>query len=212
LDVNIRPFGPEKPERVIIATTDPVSLPDLTTFYLVTNLPAPGSEWAQKSELAVASLEEVVRLYGLRMGVEQSRHPGQVRPGVVGVPGQKRPRHPKALAVSLLRLLPSRGIIRPILLWQNHTLLRTSKQQRLSQSRKRPGLMPSLGGRKEPAQAAPPQLTWPQALRAVRAWLEPWVLLRRFWQAWSALPPPHPLQQLLEYLSQGFPLYLYATF
>ena len=72
--------------------------------------------------------------------------------------------------------------------------------------------MPSLGEKKEPAQAAPPQLTWPQALRAVRAWLEPWVLLRRFWQAWSALPPPHPLQQLLEYLSQGFPLYLYATF
>ena len=72
LELDIRPFGPEKPERVIIATTDPVSLPDLTTIYLVTNLPALGSERAQKSELAVASLEEVVRLYGLRMWVEQS--------------------------------------------------------------------------------------------------------------------------------------------
>ena len=178
----------------------------------MTNLPAPGSERAQKSELAVASLEEVVRLYGLRMWVEQSRHPGQVRPGVVGVPGETRPRHPKALAVSLLRLLPSRGIIRLTLLWQNLTLLRTSKRQRLSQSRKRPGLMPGLGEKKEPARAAHPQLSWPQARRSVRAWLSPWVLLRRFWQAWSALPPPHPLQQLLDSLSQGVPLYLYATF
>jgi len=57
---------------VVIATTDPLTLPDLTTFYLVTNLPAPGSQRAQTSELAAASLEEVVHLYGLRMWVEQS--------------------------------------------------------------------------------------------------------------------------------------------
>src|SRR5213078_172912 len=36
------------------------------------NLPAPGSQRAQDSNLAAASLEEVVRLYGLRMWVEQS--------------------------------------------------------------------------------------------------------------------------------------------
>ena len=56
----------------MIATTDPVTLPDLTTFYVVTNLPTPGSQRAADSELAAASLEEVVRLYGLRMWVEQS--------------------------------------------------------------------------------------------------------------------------------------------
>ena len=72
LELAIRPFGPEKPERVIVATTDPTTLPDLTTFYLITNLAAPGSRRAQESELAVASVEEVVRLYGLRMWVEQS--------------------------------------------------------------------------------------------------------------------------------------------
>ncbi len=33
---------------------------------------APGSQRAQTSELAAASLEEVVHLYGLRMWVEQS--------------------------------------------------------------------------------------------------------------------------------------------
>jgi SRSO17 transposase len=72
LEVVTGPYGPEKRERVIIATTDPLTLPDLTTFYLVTNLPAPGSPRAADSDLAAASLEEVVRLYGLRMWVEQS--------------------------------------------------------------------------------------------------------------------------------------------
>jgi SRSO17 transposase len=72
LEVVTGPYGPHKPERVVIATTDPLTLPDLTTFYLITNLPAPNSPRAVESALAVASLEEVVRLYGLRMWVEQS--------------------------------------------------------------------------------------------------------------------------------------------
>jgi SRSO17 transposase len=72
LELDIRPFGPDKQERVIVATTDPVTLPALTTFYLITNLPAPGSYRAQDSQLAAASVAEVVRLYGLRMWVEQS--------------------------------------------------------------------------------------------------------------------------------------------
>jgi hypothetical protein len=41
LELDLRPFGPDRRERVVIATTDPASLPDLTTVYLVTNLPAP---------------------------------------------------------------------------------------------------------------------------------------------------------------------------
>ncbi len=72
LELDIRPYGPDKQERVIIATTDPATLPDLTTFYLITNLPALGARRAQDNELAAASVEEVVRLYGLRMWVEQS--------------------------------------------------------------------------------------------------------------------------------------------
>ena len=56
----------------MVATTDPLTLPDLTTFYLVTNLPLPATQRAQASRLAAADLAEVVRLYGLRMWVEQS--------------------------------------------------------------------------------------------------------------------------------------------
>ncbi len=72
LEVVTGPYGPSKRERVVIATTDPLTLPDLTTFYLVTNLPEPASPRAADSTLSVASLQEVVRLYGLRMWVEQS--------------------------------------------------------------------------------------------------------------------------------------------
>src|SRR6266571_7899174 len=64
--------GPEKTERAVIATTDPETLPDATTWYLVTNIPVPGSAAAELSELEVASLQDVVRLYGLRMWIEQS--------------------------------------------------------------------------------------------------------------------------------------------
>jgi hypothetical protein len=48
--------------------------PRLLTWYLTTNLPAPSdrSEQETKSDLAPASVAEVVRLFGFRMWVEQS--------------------------------------------------------------------------------------------------------------------------------------------
>jgi len=66
------PYGVDKPERLVIVTTDPAQLPELTTWYLVANLPAPGSVRAEESAVDVADLTEVVRLYGLRIWVEQS--------------------------------------------------------------------------------------------------------------------------------------------
>lgn len=70
LELDIHPFGPDKQERVIVATTDPAILPEFTTYYLITNLPAKGAQCAQDGELPTASVEEVVRLYGLHMWVE----------------------------------------------------------------------------------------------------------------------------------------------
>ena len=72
LEVEAGPYGPEKPQRVLVATTDPRTLPRLCTWYLVTNLPAPGTEQAAHSALAAADAAEIVRLYGLRQWVEQS--------------------------------------------------------------------------------------------------------------------------------------------
>ena len=63
---------PRESAASVVATTDPERLPDRSTWYLTTNLPAPGSERETESDLAPASVAEVVRLYGLRMWVEQS--------------------------------------------------------------------------------------------------------------------------------------------
>jgi hypothetical protein len=73
LEVNVGPYGPQRAQRAIVATTDPKELPEKATWYVVTNLPHPNSEQTkQQSELEAADLAEVVRLYGLRMWVEQS--------------------------------------------------------------------------------------------------------------------------------------------
>jgi SRSO17 transposase len=74
LEVNVGPYGPEKDRRAVVATTDPEKLPEKKTWYLTSNLPHPGSKRATESEplLAPADLSEIVRLYGLRMWVEQS--------------------------------------------------------------------------------------------------------------------------------------------
>jgi Transposase DDE domain len=58
--------------RLVAVSTDPSTLPANGSWYLTTNLPVPGSTREEESTLAAASLEEVVRLYGLRMWVEQS--------------------------------------------------------------------------------------------------------------------------------------------
>ena len=61
LEVEAGPYGPGRGRRAVVATTDPATLPDHQTWYLVTNLPTTD-----------ADLAEVVRLYGLRMWVEQA--------------------------------------------------------------------------------------------------------------------------------------------
>ena len=69
----------------------------------------------------------------------------------------------------------------------------------------------TLGGGKNLAQvgARRPQVGWPAALRKVRAWLEPWRMLGRYWRAWSSLPPPPELAAFLDWVQRGFPIYLY---
>ena len=66
------PYGVNKPQRLVIATTDPEQLPDLTTWYLTTNLPAPNSQRKREDKLEAAGAGEIVNLYGLRIWIEQS--------------------------------------------------------------------------------------------------------------------------------------------
>jgi hypothetical protein len=70
--VNVGPYALEKDRRAVVTTTDPEKLPEKKTWYLTSNLPHPSSKRATESELAPADLAEIVRLYGLRMWVEQS--------------------------------------------------------------------------------------------------------------------------------------------
>jgi hypothetical protein len=73
LEVEQGPYGPEKALRAVVVTTDPATLPERASWYLTTNLPAPGSARAgEAGALPAADLAEIVRLYGLRMWVEQS--------------------------------------------------------------------------------------------------------------------------------------------
>src|SRR5215212_2005568 len=74
LEVDVGPYSPQRERRSVVATTDPKELPEKATWYLVTNLPHPDSSERTKeqSKLEAADLAEIVRLYGLRMWVEQS--------------------------------------------------------------------------------------------------------------------------------------------
>jgi len=73
LEITAGPYGGERVQRAVVVTTDPTLLPERTTWYLATNLPAPGTTPAQaEGALPAADLAEIVRLYGLRNWVEQS--------------------------------------------------------------------------------------------------------------------------------------------
>jgi DDE superfamily endonuclease len=71
-DLTFAGYGPDNPIRLVVATTDPATLPALSTWYLATILPRPGSPQAATTPLPPADLAEVVRIYGLRQWVEQS--------------------------------------------------------------------------------------------------------------------------------------------
>jgi hypothetical protein len=70
-DLRYGPYGPDRTRRVVAATTDPATLPPLTTWYLASTLPHPGAPHADEAPFAPADLAEIVRLYGLRNWVEQ---------------------------------------------------------------------------------------------------------------------------------------------
>jgi hypothetical protein len=65
-DAHLGGWGPGRHHRLVVATTDPATLPKLTTWYLLTNLHRPAGRRAQQTQLS-----EIVGAYGLRNWVEQ---------------------------------------------------------------------------------------------------------------------------------------------
>jgi hypothetical protein len=57
---------------LVVATTDPATLPDKATWYLATNLPRPGGPREADSPHPAADLAEITRIYGIRHWIEQS--------------------------------------------------------------------------------------------------------------------------------------------
>ncbi|MEV8639471.1 IS701 family transposase [Streptosporangium sp. NPDC051023] len=70
-DARLGPWGPDEPYRLVIATTDPATLPDQSTWYLTTNLPRPASPAAAGCPHPPADLATVIRIYALRSWIEQ---------------------------------------------------------------------------------------------------------------------------------------------
>ncbi|WP_327669596.1 MULTISPECIES: IS701 family transposase [unclassified Streptomyces] len=71
-DAHLGGYGPDGPCRLVVATTDPGTLPEKATWYLATNLPHPEAAHATTSPHPPADLAEIVRIYGLRPWIEQS--------------------------------------------------------------------------------------------------------------------------------------------
>jgi len=70
-DATLGGWGPDGVRRLVVATADPGTLPDKATWYLVTNLPRPGSPREPDSPHPAAGLAEIVRIYAIRNWIEQ---------------------------------------------------------------------------------------------------------------------------------------------
>ncbi|MGV9945750.1 IS701 family transposase [Rhodococcus aetherivorans] len=71
-DATLGWWGPDGTHRLVVATADPMALPDKATWYLVTNLPRPGGPREADGPHPAADLTEIVRIYGIRHWIEQS--------------------------------------------------------------------------------------------------------------------------------------------
>ena len=59
-------WGPDGARRLVAVTADPGTLPGKATWYLVTNLPRPGSPREADSPHPAAGLAEITRIYAIR--------------------------------------------------------------------------------------------------------------------------------------------------
>ena|SRR5215212_723092 len=201
-------YGPEESFRLVAVSTDPRTLPTNSTWYLLTNLSAPGSLQARRSPFKAADLCEVVRLYGLRQWVEQSYR--QIK-GELGFSGfQLRS------DLAIRRHWEMVFCAFSFCWWaykRKHEVTFTDpapEAQRTTENQPEPQEAgeKEVDSEEEQQEELPP--SWPVVLRRVRSWLDPGVTLWRFWRAWSKAPPPPQLQALLEAVGGGHSLDVYV--
>ena len=181
--------------RLVVATADPGTLPDKATWYLATNLPRPGGPREADSVHPAADLAEITRIYGIRHWIEQSYK--QVKDELGWADFQVR----SDTAIRRHQALVNCAFSFCWAAWfADHPPQHDARHRSRSPAAERGG--PRAAG-------PPPAPSWPRALRAVRAWLSPWIALQRWWAAWSKAPPPPQLQALINSVAAGCGLHLY---
>ena len=194
-DATLGWWGPDGARRLVVATADPGTLPDKATWYLVTNLPRPGGPREADSPHPAADLAEITRIYGIRHWIEQSYK--QVKDELGWADFQVR----SDVAIRRHQVLVNCAFSFCWAAWFADRLHRTETRHR--------GQDPAAERGGPHAAVPPPAPSWPRALRAVRAWLSPWIALQRWWPAWSTAPPPPQLQALINSVAAGCGLHLY---
>ena len=192
-DAKLGGWGPDGARRLVVATADPATLPGKATWYLVTNLPRPGGPARPAARTRPRPWPRSCAF--TRSATGSSSRTSRSRTSWAGLISRSAPTSPSAgtRRWSTARS-PSAGM-HGSLISQTHRSPRLRSQDPAAER----------GG---PA-AAPPAPSWPRALRAVRAWLAPWITLQRWWTAWSKAPPPPPLQALISSVAAGCGLHLY---
>jgi hypothetical protein len=177
----------------VVATADPGTLPAEATWYLVTNLPAGGPRERGSPDPA-AALAEIVRIYRIRNWIEQSCK--QVKDELGWTNFQVR----SDIAIRRHQVLVNCAFSVCWAAWFADHPPHDAAPLRSA---------PGRGERGPHAGLPPPAPTWPRALRAILAWLTPWIALQRWWQARSKAPPPPQLQALITSVAAGRGLRLY---
>ena len=168
--------GRNSARRLVVATADPATLPDKVTWYLVTNLPRPGGPARACSPHPAASAAEIVP--GMTASATGSSRTATSRSKTswAGPTSRSAPMsrsaatRPWSTARSASAGTPGSPIIR-------HGMRVRHRGRDPAAERGGPS-----------AAAPPPAPSWPRALRAIRAWLSPWIALQRWWPAWSVRP------------------------
>ena len=175
-DATLGWWGPDGFTRLVAATADPGTLPGKATWYLATNLPRPGGPREADSPHPAAGLAEITRIYGIRHWIEQSYK--QVKDELGWADFQVR----SDTAIRRHQALVNCAFSFCWAAW----FAEHPPQHGLRHRGPRPAA--ERGGPR--AAVPPPAPSWPRALRAVRAWLSPWIALQRWWPHGPRRPRP----------------------
>jgi hypothetical protein len=173
-------YGPNRARRMVVATTDPKTLPGTSTRYLATNLP----RRPRRGPHRPATLAEILRLYSLRNWIEQE---------------YKQVKHELGWADFQVRSGEA--------IQRHWTLVNLAFSFSWRKDNDKPG---ASAKHPEPGAAGSELDTWPQRLRRIRSWLVPFHDLLRIIRSGVLVRVPREINRLTARLAcgQGINLYL----